>query len=250
MSDRRSRLQEDEYQFPYHHLPGRDFGHLRLGRVFRGGAEYMAYTWVVVERVRAQAPASVLDVGCGDGRLLAELASAVPGARRCGVDLDPRAVGFASLFAQGAECQVMPVELLDEHFDVVTCVETLEHLPDDLEVDFLAATAARVAPGGHLVVTVPSTARPVSAKHHRHYDTARLRAVLGAAAPELVLRELCEIVPNRRWLDQALRLLSNRRYSIDVGVLNERVLALHAAPVPSGGRGLHVLAVLQRPVAV
>lgn len=245
--DRRALMQGDEYRFPYHHLPGRDFGHLRLGRVFRGGAEYLAYTDVVVERIVDASPSTVLDVGCGDGRLLVELRQQLPASSLFGVDTDERAVRLAELFAPDAIVSAKRVEDVEGVFDAVTCVETLEHIPDAHEAAFLSATAERVAPGGVLVVTVPSTARPVAAKHHRHYDIARLRAVLDAGAPWL--RELVveEIVTHRPWLDQGLKVLSNRRYSLDIGWLNERVAGLHRRPVDSGDRGLHVLAVMRRP---
>ncbi len=245
--DQASHLQENEYQFPYHHLPGREFGSLRLGRVFRGGAEYLAYTDAVVDLVADAVPDKVLDVGCGDGRLLAELMRRLPRSELHGVDTDERAVRLARVFAPTAQVAVQRVEDVDERFDVVTCVETLEHIVDDDEVAFLTAVADRVAPGGRLVVTVPSTARPVAAKHHRHYTVGQLTAVMAAALPWLARLTVDEVLTHRPWLDQGLRLLSNRRYSVDIGWLNERIAALHRRPVGPGSRGLHVLAVARRP---
>lgn len=245
--DLTAQLQSAEYQFPYHHLPSRDFGRLRVGRVFRGGAEYLSYTEAVVDLVAAERARSVLDVGCGDGRLLFELSLRLPGTELSGVDTDERAARLASAFVPAADIRVQPVENVDERFDVVTCVETLEHLPDEDEGSFLAATAARVGSGGTLIVTVPSTALPVSAKHHRHYDVDSLAGVLRASAPELEMVALREIVVHRPLLDRVLPLLSNRHYSLDVGWLNERIAALHRRPVPDGRRGLHVIAVARRP---
>ncbi len=245
--DQASGLQEHEYQFPYHHLPGREFGGLRLGRVFRGGAEYLAYTDAVVDLVADAVPDTVLDVGCGDGRLLVELVRRLPCSELHGIDTDERAVRLARVFAPEAHVAVQRVEDVEERFDLVTCVETLEHIVDDDEVAFLTAVADRVAPGGRLVVTVPSTARPVAAKHHRHYTVGQLTSVMTAAVPWLDRPTVHEVIPHRPWLDQGLRLLSNRRYSVDIGWLNERVAGLHRQPVGPGDRGLHVLAVARRP---
>jgi 2-polyprenyl-3-methyl-5-hydroxy-6-metoxy-1,4-benzoquinol methylase len=206
--------------------------------------EYLAYLGTVVEAVTSLRPSSVLDVGCGDGRLLAELVGAVP--RVVGVDLDERAVAHAAAFAPGAQVEVAPVASLAGHFDVVTCIETLEHVPDDEVADFVQATGQRVRTGGHLVVTVPSTSRPLLAKHHRHYDATLLQRHLAALPGTWRTLRMEETVPHRPWLDHVLRLVSNRWWTFDLPRLNDAILARHRHPVASGRRGLHVVAVLER----
>ena len=101
----------------------------------------------------------VLDVGCGGG-LLAE-AMAREGARVLGIDLAADLVDVARLHAlerrQAGEVlsldyRVQAVESLAEEapgrFDVVTCMELLEHVPDPQSV--LTACAALLKPGGVL----------------------------------------------------------------------------------------------------
>jgi ubiquinone/menaquinone biosynthesis C-methylase UbiE len=81
------------------------------------------------ERVQSTAmlvgtPSSLLDVGCGDGRLL----DAVPGARlSVGVDYS---IGPLRLW-MGNRCQTTGSALpfADSSFDTVVCTEVLEHLP-------------------------------------------------------------------------------------------------------------------------
>ena len=96
------------------------------------------------------------------------------------------------------------------------------------------------------MITVPSDVRPVSAKHYRHYNVEMLRYRLDDCLPGFEILELTELVPDRPWLDSALRLLSNRRYSVDVGLLNAGIDRLHRADVGPGRRGQHVVAVLRR----
>jgi len=248
MTSSQAERQAAEYAFPYHHLSHVTAdGRPRLGRNMRGGMEYLAYIAAVVDAVRVLSPQSVLDVGCGDGRLLAELAPHIGTLR--GVDLDARAVAYAGAFVPEAVVTAEPVEAVIDRFDVVTCVETLEHLSDELAPAFLAATAACVRGGGHLVVTVPSTSRPVAAKHFRHYDTTSLADALAALPGRWDVLRLEELVPHRRRREPALRLVSNRLWTLDLPWWNARILRDLQRPVRKGERGQHVLAVLRRVTA-
>lgn len=97
----------------------------------------------------------VLDVGCGGG-LLAE-GMARRGARVTGIDLSPGALEVARLHAlEGGVTvdyrQVAAEELADVErgaFDLVTCLEMLEHVPDPTLV--VQALAQLVRPGGDVI---------------------------------------------------------------------------------------------------
>jgi 2-polyprenyl-6-hydroxyphenyl methylase / 3-demethylubiquinone-9 3-methyltransferase len=94
----------------------------------------------------------VLDVGCGGG-LLAE-AMAERGADVVGIDLGDKALAVARLHLLESGRQVdyrkIAVEALATQqpaaFDVVTCMEMLEHVPDPAAI--VGACAALVKPGG------------------------------------------------------------------------------------------------------
>jgi 2-polyprenyl-6-hydroxyphenyl methylase / 3-demethylubiquinone-9 3-methyltransferase len=107
-----------------------------------------------VERRAPLADARVLDVGCGGG-ILAE-AMARRGAKVTGIDMAeaPLEVARLHLLESGLEVDYrqVPVEQLADEmpgaFDVVTCMEMLEHVPDPASV--VAACARLVRPGGHV----------------------------------------------------------------------------------------------------
>ena len=95
----------------------------------------------------------VLDVGCGGG-ILAD-AMARQGAEVLGIDLAGKALKVAELHALEAQTpnvqyrEISAEALAHEQpgsFDMVTCMEMLEHVPDSASI--LAACAALVKPGG------------------------------------------------------------------------------------------------------
>jgi 2-polyprenyl-6-hydroxyphenyl methylase / 3-demethylubiquinone-9 3-methyltransferase len=97
---------------------------------------------------------SVLDVGCGGGILSESMAE--KGAKVTGIDLGEKALKVAQLHGLESgvdvEYRLIAVEKLAEEepasFDVVTCLEMLEHVPDPASV--VRACAALVKPGGHI----------------------------------------------------------------------------------------------------
>jgi 2-polyprenyl-6-hydroxyphenyl methylase/3-demethylubiquinone-9 3-methyltransferase len=99
----------------------------------------------------------VVDVGCGGG-ILSE-AMAQRGARVVGIDLAERAVEAARAHAASSEVaidyRVTSAEALAAEmpgaFDIVTCMEMLEHVPDPRGV--VDACARLVRPGGTVVLS-------------------------------------------------------------------------------------------------
>ncbi|HUW49671.1 MAG TPA: bifunctional 2-polyprenyl-6-hydroxyphenol methylase/3-demethylubiquinol 3-O-methyltransferase UbiG [Sulfuricella sp.] len=97
---------------------------------------------------------TVLDVGCGGG-ILAE-SMAARGAQVTGIDLGEKALKVAKLHllesGQKVDYRLTAVEELakqqPQHYDIVTCMEMLEHVPEPASV--VRACAELVKPGGHV----------------------------------------------------------------------------------------------------
>jgi len=114
-----------------------------------------AAAWAVAAVARAGEHPRVLDLGSGDGRISTLLADA--GGDVTGVDPSETALGRARRarpdlrFLRPAEDGALP--FADNSFDVVTCINVLEHVADTQR---LMSEARRVlAPAGRLAVVVP-----------------------------------------------------------------------------------------------
>ncbi len=105
-----------------------------------------------IDRNSPVAEKKLLDVGCGGG-ILAE-AMAQRGAQVIGIDMGEAPLSVARLHALesgvNVEYQQSTAEAMAEQhpgaFDIVTCLEMLEHVPDPASV--VAACARLVKPGG------------------------------------------------------------------------------------------------------
>lgn len=106
----------------------------------------------IQEVAGALAGRTVLDVGCGGGILSESMA--VAGAKVTGIDLAERSLKIARLHGleSGVKVEYRAVAVEDlaveqpGHYDVVTCMEMLEHVPDPGSV--VRACAQLVKPGG------------------------------------------------------------------------------------------------------
>jgi SAM-dependent methyltransferase len=122
--------------------------------------------------------ALLLDVGCGNGNLLAALMSRFPGIKATGIEGSRRAI--ASMPGPVRSCVVRRdisggFSMDDSVFDVITCCEVLEHLEDYRPA--LSSIAHHLKDSGVCLITVPHSMRYWSKSdefsgHHRRFDYA------------------------------------------------------------------------------
>jgi 2-polyprenyl-3-methyl-5-hydroxy-6-metoxy-1,4-benzoquinol methylase len=137
----------------------------------------------------------VLDVGCWTGGLLKLLVPLEP-TELMGIDIAGpwiRAAGEnvpSARFLEVASLSDLPPSL-EHHFDVVTLLETLEHLPRGSEAAAISALTALLAPGGRLILSTPAAgiASPLDPAWiltgHRHYRLATLTRIFSSAGLEV-----------------------------------------------------------------
>lgn len=111
---------------------------------------------VDAKALRPLAGMTALDVGCGAGLLTEPLARM--GAAVTGIDAAPENIAAAKAHAAGQglsidyrACEVAEVA---GEFDLITAMEVIEHVTDPEA--FIAALAARLAPGGLMILSTPN----------------------------------------------------------------------------------------------
>jgi SAM-dependent methyltransferase len=206
----------------------------------------------------------VLDAGCGSGRTLVEL---VDYGQVSGIELNDEAAELARDRGLG-EVVVGRLEELpwdDGTFDLITCLDVIEHVPDDVRALRELLRVAR--PGGWLLVTVPAYQALWSlhdeANHHfRRYARTSLRGAALAAGWKVQRMSAFNsllLAPAAAVRVAQRRIGTHNGYTTDLDLgpawLNdvlERPLALEAGWLARGRTlpmGLSLLALLRRPPA-
>ena len=146
---------------------------------------YRARRDILADLIRREAmpptKARILEIGCGTGHNLDML-------REFGkvdaLELDDEARGIAEK-RLGRKVMSAPLPELagvrDRHYDLIAALDVIEHIDDDEAA--LASIAARLKPGGKLLMTVPAhqwmwSAHDVANHHQRRYSKRGLRQLI------------------------------------------------------------------------
>jgi 2-polyprenyl-3-methyl-5-hydroxy-6-metoxy-1,4-benzoquinol methylase len=175
------KIQEDQYQYPYHYIPQFQNGKFQQNFNFSWGFEYLSYLNFILEQLKQQSIKSLLDVGCGDGRFLHEVKKKLNIPSFTGIDYSQKAIDLAKVI--NPEIQFIAGDIKDKKtlnttFDCITLIETLEHIPPDEANSFLKGINQFLSVEGQLIITVPCSNVPVTPKHFRHFNEENLREVL------------------------------------------------------------------------
>lgn len=170
---------------------------------------------VILRLIEELAPQSLVELGCGDGRLLREVRQQWPAMRLAGIDLSEAQIEAnrerdSSIEWRAADLQQSLAQ--SDSFDVVVAAEIIEHLDDPSA--FLRNARAL---GRNLILTTQSgpigeTERRVG--HTRHFTAAAMRSLLDETGwrPQRVWNEGFPFHDLSKWLANVNADASMRRF--------------------------------------
>lgn len=180
---------------------------------------------------------AVLDFGCGPGYLAHHLLAA--GCEVWGFDQSPQSREAADARNAGRTgWHGASAELPRDSYDVITCIETLEHLDDDTLGEALERIRSLLKLGGHAIFTTPNNERLEDGlvycphcdtefhrmQHVRSFDAASLGAHLVDAGFDVVSARALNL--------RAYQALETRSIRALVGSLRLRILIRRSAAGP------------------
>ena len=158
----------------------------------------------VLTRLETTSPSSILDLGCGTGRLTERLGGRFPDAEVVGVDYSPGMLDEASRRVRSpgrrlvlADAQQLP--FAPASFDLATCTESFHWYPDQRSA--LGEIARVLTPGGRLIIVSVATLTRIGDEVIGRMSTIagrRVRAVPPGRMAELLRAAGFEVREQRR----------------------------------------------------
>lgn len=109
---------------------------------------------LVLQMIKGLSFSSLLDAGCGVGTLLMDIKKRYPNIELCGVEYAPVAISAAIKNNPGIKIRQLDLikQSLNKTFDLVLCIEVLEHILDDIS----ALKNLRKMTGKYFLLVVPT----------------------------------------------------------------------------------------------
>ena len=164
-------LQEGEYDFPYHHLISvRPFSETR--HLF-WGYKYAAYLEKILTALEDIPFDSLIEIGCGDGKIITEVSRRFPGKKYAGTDYSEKSLRYARAFSPHISFETSNKDI----FDALLLIEVIEHIPPTDIDAFVASVADSLAPGGFGIVSTPHVNMPLIPKHFQHFTREMIETI-------------------------------------------------------------------------
>lgn len=211
--------QEQEYCVPYHYISTMPENGFAQHLVDIWGINYISTIEFILKEIDELQPRSLIDIGCGDGRLTREIHDRFLQVKVVGADFSARAIALARAMNYDVgdlvfrQFDISTVQF-EQQFDAAILMEVYEHIPVDETRAFLEGVRRSLRLGGTLLVTVPHSNKPLEYKHFQHFTIETLTRDLSEQF------DVVKVVPFERM--SILRGLINRALCNRYFVLNHR----------------------------
>lgn len=216
--------QDNFYEFPYHYCVQfkNQFSMIFL---FDWGLNYASAVEFLLEKIaKNKKKDSILDIGCGDGRLTRELYLKFKNLKVEGVDYSEKPIQLARALNSDLNIKFHTKNIIEnkfsETFDIATLMEVYEHIEPKNAKLFLKGVYETLNNDGILHLTVPHKNVPIAPHHFRHFTVESLTNELKEYF------EIIEVVPfekisiKRKWL---MRLFANKYVILNHKKLNNKL---------------------------
>jgi 2-polyprenyl-3-methyl-5-hydroxy-6-metoxy-1,4-benzoquinol methylase len=157
----------------------------------------------------------VLDIGCGNGSFLSAFRKTFPDWKLSGAEFDNKHASELSSLEKFEQLYTGGIKKIDQRFDFVSMIHTLEHIENPLP--FLMAARELLTPCGYIFIQVPhyreNPFELMTYDHASHFDVSTLCRLLHSAS-------LFPIHISTDWVSKEISLLAStsesRRTSADV----------------------------------
>jgi 2-polyprenyl-3-methyl-5-hydroxy-6-metoxy-1,4-benzoquinol methylase len=169
-------IQEEQYALPYHYVPQYKEGFSQTLE-WSWGLNYVSTVEFIISKIGEEQFKTIVDVGCGDGRLTRELFFEFGGqANVAGIDYSPTAIRLAQAMNPNIQFENVNIysESNIEKYDVIVLMEVFEHIPLDQCEEFVLALYGMLNEKGCIYLTVPHCNKPIGEKHFQHFDEVKL----------------------------------------------------------------------------
>ena len=224
--------QAKQYSFPYHYLPNAN-GFPNFCKDWGFSASYIAaiqlfQKWLEVES-KGVASHQHIDYGCGDGGFIYHIKSLkkFDSVEFFGIDFDEKAIKWASLFSESDNFSNDDIgSLSSSKFDSGSLIEVYEHIPPNECKRFISCVAKSLRSGAPLFVTVPSTQKPLPAKHYRHFD---FESLVGEFGEHFVVDEIYAF-ERKSFISKVInRLLKTKWWYLEIKFTNQYLINSYSA---------------------
>ncbi|SMM98268.1 hypothetical protein SPONL_2077 [uncultured Candidatus Thioglobus sp.] len=213
-------IQEIEYDFPYHYLPQLINNQVVPGQELNWAGEYLLSLLSVERCIKHLKLYNILDIGCGDGRLVNEMSLKFPNSVFTGIDYSERAISLARSMSKSNNSSFKLVDLnkknnLKDKYDLVTSIEVLEHIPVELAQDFFYSNVSMVRKNGYLLIIVPHKNKKLTAKHEQHFSTKDMLDIVNGCKRKLEIIEFKYFDNSGKIFEFFRRLVKNKIYTLN-----------------------------------
>ena len=115
---------------------------------------------------------TILDLGCGDGRLTKELSENFNLKKVTGIDYSNKAIQLAK--ALNSEINFINIDIINDNhenkYDAITLIEVFEHIPLELCSKFANSVPKLLNNKGIVYLTVPHKSKALQDKHFQYFD--------------------------------------------------------------------------------